>query len=79
MVSKTQTDLDGGKFDEAKTEFEKFETTWKVIEDTVATQSTETYVAVEKDVKAIEASIEGKDKAAALTALTTLKNTLTLK
>jgi hypothetical protein len=79
VVSKTQTALDGGKFDQAKTEFDKFETTWKIIEDTVGKQSTDTYVAVEKDLKAVETAIEGKDKAAAMTALTSLKNTLTLK
>jgi hypothetical protein len=76
VVTKTQTATAAGDFATASKEFAAFETTWKTIEDAIAPKSTATYTAVEKSLKAAEAAIEQKDKAAALSALTALNATL---
>ncbi len=71
VTDKTTTDVKAGKFDQAKTDFEKFEDAWKTVEDGVKVKSSKTYVATEAGLDSVNGEFENKqpDKAKLLTAL----------
>jgi electron transfer flavoprotein alpha/beta subunit len=64
VVGATKKAIEAGKLDVAKTEFAKFETSWKTVEDGVKSKSADTYKAIEDGMESIDkgiASKQGKD------------------
>jgi hypothetical protein len=68
VIGATKTAIDSGKLDVAKTEFAKFEASWKTVEDGVRTKSPANYKAIENGVQSVEAGIGSKQKKEALVA-----------
>jgi hypothetical protein len=60
VVSLTKKAIEAGKLDVAKTEFAKFEDSWKSVEDGIKSKSPETYRAIEDGVKSINKGINSK-------------------
>ena len=67
-VGSTKKAIEAGKLDAAKTEFAKFENSWKTVEDGVKSKSGETYRAIEDGVKSVESGIDSKQGKATLLA-----------
>jgi hypothetical protein len=76
IVQKTKGAIEKGDFATAKTEFGKFEASWKTVEDGVKTKAPKAYSAVEDGMDAINASIKAKDKAKTIEALKTLATSI---
>jgi hypothetical protein len=74
VTEKTTTAVTAGKFDQSKTEFGKFEDSWKTVEDGVKVKSSKTYTAVEEGLDTMNGELKNKqpDKAKMLTALKSL-------
>jgi hypothetical protein len=74
VTEKTTTAVNAGKFDQAKTEFEKFEDSWKTVEDGVKAKSSKTYAAVEDGLDTMNGELKNKqpDKVKMLAALKSL-------
>jgi hypothetical protein len=79
VTEKTTTAVTAGKFDRAKTEFEKFEDSWKTVEDGVKAKSSKTYAAVEDGLDTLNGELKNKqpDKAKMLVALKSLNQSIT--
>jgi soluble cytochrome b562 len=76
-IESTKKAIEAGKLDTAKTEFAKFEDSWKTVEDEVKSKSGETYRAIEDGVKSVESGIESKqDKSALLASLQKLSQSI---
>jgi soluble cytochrome b562 len=76
-IGSTKKAIAAGKLDAAKTEFAKFEDSWKTVEDGVKAKSGETYRAIEDGVKSVESGIDSKqDKAALLASLQKLSQSI---
>ncbi len=67
-IGSTKKAVEAGKLDAAKTEFAKFEDSWKTVEDGVKSKSGETYRAIEDGVKSVESGIDSKQGKTALLA-----------
>jgi hypothetical protein len=52
VTEKTAAAVKSDKFDQAKTEFEKFEASWKTVEDGVKAKSSDTYNKIEEGLDA---------------------------
>jgi outer membrane murein-binding lipoprotein Lpp len=74
VTEKTAAAVKSDKFDQAKTEFEKFEASWKTVEDGVKAKSSDTYNKIEEGLDAVNGELKNKlpDKAKVTTALQTL-------
>jgi hypothetical protein len=72
VISKTKTAVEAGKFDQAKTEFGKFEDSWKTVEDGVKAKASKTYDAIEEGMDSVNNGLKSKNKEASLTALQAL-------
>jgi hypothetical protein len=74
VTAKTITDVKAQKYDQAKTEFEKFETSWKGVEDGVKKKSSETYSAIEDSLDTVKGELKNKqpDQAKVIAALQSL-------
>jgi hypothetical protein len=68
VIGATKKAIESGKLDVAKTEFAKFEASWKTVEDGVKTKSPESYKAIEDGVESVEKGIGSKQSKEALTA-----------
>lgn len=67
VIGSTRQAIESGKLDVAKTEFAKFEASWKTVEDGVKAKSPDSYKAIEDDVQSVETGITNKqDKTAVL-------------
>jgi hypothetical protein len=66
VVTATTTAIEAGKLDAAKTEFAKFESSWKTVEDGIKSKSPTTYRAIEDGVKSIDKGIDSKQSKAIL-------------
>jgi soluble cytochrome b562 len=76
-IGLTKKAIEAGKLDTAKTEFAKFEDSWKTVEDGVKSKSGETYRAIEDGVKSVESGINSKqDKVALLASLQKLSQSI---
>jgi hypothetical protein len=76
-IRSTKKAIEAGKLDAAKTEFAKFEDSWKTVEDGVKSKSGETYRAIEDGVKSVESGIDSKqDKVALLASLQKLSQSV---
>jgi hypothetical protein len=80
VTEKTTTAVTAGKFDQAKTEFGKFEDSWKTVEDGVKAKSSKTYAAVEEGLDTMNGELKNKqpDKAKMLTALKSLGQSIAM-
>jgi hypothetical protein len=78
VTEKTTTAVTAGKFEQAKTEFDKFEDAWKTVEDGIKAKSSKTYAAVEDGLDTINGELKNKqpDKAKMLTALKSLDQSI---
>ncbi len=76
VISKTKTAAEAGNFDQAKAEFEKFEDSWKTVEDGVKAKSSETYGEIEDGMDTVNSGIKGKNKEKVLSALQTLTKSI---
>jgi hypothetical protein len=74
VTDKTTLAVKAGKFDRAKTEFGKFEESWKTVEDGVKTKSSDTYHAIEAGLDTVSGELKNNqpDKAKMLSALQSL-------
>lgn len=77
VITKTKTAVEAKDFAKTKTEFEKFEPSWKNVEDALKSKSPETYNAIEEGMDGVEQGIKSKDQAKVLTALESLKTSVT--
>ena len=68
VIGATKQAIESGKVDVAKTEFAKFEASWKTVEDGVKTKSPESYKAIEDGVQSVETGINSKKSKEALIA-----------
>jgi soluble cytochrome b562 len=68
VIGATKTAIESGKLDAAKTEFAKFEASWKTVEDGIKTKSPESYRAIEDGVRSVETGIDSKKSKEALIA-----------
>ena len=67
VIGSTRQAIESGKLDVAKTEFAKFEASWKTVEDGVKAKSPDSYKAIEDGVQSVETGITNKqDKTAVL-------------
>ena len=60
VIKSTKIATEAGKLDAAKTEFSKFEDSWKTVEDGVKSKSADTYKAIEDGVQSVETGISSK-------------------
>jgi iron uptake system EfeUOB component EfeO/EfeM len=77
VVNKTKTAVEAGNFDQAKTDFSKFETSWKLVQPAVRAKAPNTYKAIEDGVTAVNSGIKGKNKQTVLNTLTSLSKSIT--
>ncbi len=77
VITKTKGAVEAGNFDQAKTDFSQFETSWKAIEDGVKAKSPNTYNAIEDSLTAINSGIKNKNKQTVLNTLTSLSKSVT--
>jgi hypothetical protein len=78
VTDKTTIAVKAGKFDQAKTEFGKFEDSWKTVEDGVKTKSSDTYKEIEAGLEAVNGELKNNqpDKAKMLSALQSLAQSI---
>jgi iron uptake system EfeUOB component EfeO/EfeM len=60
VTDKTTTAVKAGKLDQAKTEFEQFEASWKTVEDDVKVKSPKTYNLVEEVLDTVYGELKNK-------------------
>ncbi len=72
VVTKTQGAIEKGDFAAATTDFAKFETSWKIVEDGVKAKAPKLYGAIEDEMDAVGKGIKSKDKVKTLAALKSL-------
>jgi hypothetical protein len=79
VTVKTAAAVKSDKFDQAKTEFERFETSWKTVEDAVKAKSSDTYNKIEEGLDTVNGEFKNKqpDKAKVTTALQSLSKEIT--
>jgi hypothetical protein len=77
VIGATKQAIESGKLDLAKTEFAKFEASWKTVEDDVRTKSPDSYKAIEEGVQSVETGITSKQaKAVVLASLQKLSQSV---
>lgn len=69
VISKTKAAIEAKNFELAKTEFAKFEDSWKTVEDGVKIKSKDTYTAIEDGVETTGKKIAAKDTEGTIVAL----------
>ncbi len=77
VISKTKAAIEAKNFNSAKTEFAKFEDSWKTVEDGVKVKSKTTYTAIEDGIDTINKKIAAKDAQGAIAALKLLSENVT--
>lgn len=58
VVSQTRTAVEAGDFAKAKREFDKFEDTWKTVEDGIKAKSSESYDAIEESLDLVTSELK---------------------
>jgi hypothetical protein len=77
VVTKTKTAVTAGNFEKGKTEFAKFEDSWKTVEDGVKAKDGGTsYGTIEKAMDKVDGGLKAKDAAATLAGLKVLSESL---
>jgi len=77
VISKTKAAIEAKNFELAKTEFAKFEDSWKTVEDGVKIKSKDTYTAIEDGVETTGKKIAAKDTEGTIVALQSLSKNVT--
>ncbi len=77
VIGKTKAAIEAKNFNLAKTEFAKFEDSWKTVEDGVKVKSRTTYTAIEDGIDTINKKIAAKDAQGAIAALQLLSKNVT--
>jgi hypothetical protein len=79
VTDKTAAAVKSDNFDQAKTEFEQFEESWKTVEDGVKTKSSDAYKKIEEGLDTVNGEFKNKqpDKAKVATALQSLSKEIT--
>jgi hypothetical protein len=79
VTDRTASAVKSDKLDQAKTEFETFETSWKTVEDAVKAKSSDTYNKIEEGLDTVNGEFKSKqpDKAKVTTALQSLSKEIT--
>ena len=73
VIMQTKSAIEKGDFKQAKSEFGKFEESWKTVEDGVKAKTPKVYSAIEDGMDSVSEGIKGKNKEKTLTALNALK------
>lgn len=78
VTEKTTAVVKSGKFEQAKADFEKFEDSWKIVEDGVKVKSSKTYDAIEEGLDSVNSELKNKqpDKAKVLASLQSLSQNI---
>ena len=76
VILKTKGSIEKGDFAQAKTEFGKFEESWKTVEDGVKAKAPKVYGAIEEGMDRTSEGIKSKNKTKALAALDALKTSV---
>ena len=69
VISSTKIAIEAANFDKAKTDFAKFEDSWKTVEDGVKKTAPTKYSAIEEGMEAINKGIKEKNKNSTIAAL----------
>ncbi|MCX5962751.1 MAG: DUF4363 domain-containing protein [Cyanobacteria bacterium] len=77
VIGKTKAAIEAKNFNLAKTEFAKFEDSWKTVEDGVKVKSKTTYTAIEDGMDSTNKKIAAKDAQGAIAALQLLSKNVT--
>ena len=77
VIGKTKAAIEAKNFNLAKTEFAKFEDSWKTVEDGVKVKSKTTYTAIEDGMDTTNKKIAAKDSQGAIAALQLLSKNVT--
>jgi hypothetical protein len=77
VVSQTKGAIEKGDFNQAKTEFSKFEDSWKTVEDGVKAKAPKVYSAIEDGMDQVTQGIKSKNKDQTLAALKALTTNIT--
>lgn len=72
VISNTTTAVNAGDFTKAKGEFDKFEDSWKTVEDGIKQKAPSTYEAIEADMDKVQDALKTSNKAQSLSALQAL-------
>lgn len=72
VISNTRTAVQAGDFNKAKGEFEKFEDTWKTVEDGIKKKAPSTYEAIEANSDKVTDALKSSNKDRSLSALQAL-------
>jgi hypothetical protein len=72
VVSGTKTAVTGKKFDQAENEFDKFETAWSKVEDSVRAKSATSYREIEDAATEVKNAIKAKNQEKVLKGLQTI-------
>ena len=79
VITNTKTAIGAANFEKAKTDFAKFEDSWKTVEDSVKKTAPTQYSAIEEGMEAINKGIKEKNKNSTMAALDSLsKNVASL-
>ena len=79
VVTNTKTAVEAANFEKAKTDFAKFEDSWKTVEDDVKKTAPTKYSAIEEGMEAINKGIKEKNKNGTMASLASLsKNVASL-
>lgn len=77
VIGKTKAAIEAKNFNLAKTEFAKFEDSWKTVEDGVKVKSKTTYTAIEDGMDTTNKKIAAKDAQGSIAALQLLSKNVT--
>ena len=76
VVDKTKAAVTAKNLELAKQEFDKFEASWKPVEDGVKSKSSANYNAIEEGIDGVNKGIKDKNQANVLTSLQSLTKTI---
>ena len=77
VISKTKAAIEVKNFELAKTEFAKFEDSWKTVEDGVKVKSKDTYTAIEDGMDTVGKKTAARDAEGSIAALQLLSKNVT--
>lgn len=76
VVNRTKASATANNLDLAKQEFDKFEASWKLVEDGVKSKSSANYNAIEEGMDSVNKGIKNKNQANVLTSLQSLSKSI---
>ncbi len=76
VVNNTKTAVAAGDFNQAKANFEQFETVWKPVEDGIKAKAPDAYEKIESSMDQVNGALKASDKGKGLAALQSLSDTI---